>query len=178
VAGEHSLRAEFETHVSGLRRYARALTRCPHEADDLVQECLAHAFAGADSIQADAPLRPWLFRILRNLHLSGRRRALVREASRSALELEEAREPAQVGHVELQRVLAVLDRLPEAQREAISLIAIEEMSYAEAAAVLGIPVGTLMSRLARGREALRRMLDEAPASRRFYVIGGKDVARA
>jgi RNA polymerase sigma factor (sigma-70 family) len=174
---DNASHAKLTEHLVGLRRYAWSLTRCRHEAEDLVQECLARAFAGADTLRPGAPLRPWLFQILRNLHLSGRRRQAVHDAGRAVLQVEEAHEPSQFGHVELQRVLAALDRLPPGQREAIVLIAVEELSYEEAASVLGIPTGTLMSRLSRGREALRRMLDEQPAPR-LYVIGGKNAARA
>jgi RNA polymerase sigma-70 factor, ECF subfamily len=78
-----------------------------------------------------------------------------------------------VSHLELQAVLAGLAKLPEAQRQAITLIALEALSYEEAAQALGIPVGTLMSRLARGREALRQEIEGQPATR-LRLVGGRD----
>lgn len=148
-------------HTAGLRRYALALTGgSRQEAEDLVQETLTRAIAAAGSFRRGGSLRAWLFSIMHNAFVSGvrRRRPPTREleeAGGGGPEL--AHPPSQVTRLEAHDVLAALARLPEAQREAIALIALEEFSYEEAARVLGIPLGTLTSRLARGREALRRI---------------------
>lgn len=165
---------ELTAHLEPLRRYAWSLARCRHRADDLVQEAMAHAIAGIDSLRPGAPVRPWLFRILRNLHVSQFRSERRRDigAAELAGEEEAASLPSQIECAELRSVLAALDELPPAQREAITLIAVEDLTYAEAAETLGIPMGTLMSRLARGREALRQRLEgNRPA--RLYVVGGR-----
>ncbi len=161
----------FTGHVPSLRRYARQLTRCPDRADDLVQECLMRAIGAAGTLEPGRPVRPWLFRILHNVYVSELRRERTRteQAPDGADEFAGA---SQHGHMELRNVLDAVHRLPDAQREAISLVALEDLTYAEAADILDIPVGTLMSRLARGREALRRMLDGHPLPQ-LQVVGGK-----
>jgi len=165
---------ELGPHIESLRRYARYLARDPDRAEDLLQDTIVSAISGLHTLRPGAPLRPWLFRIMYVNHLAGWRR---RERSPVGLATDELPDvpvaPAQEGTVELAGVLRALDMLPEPQRDAIALIALEDMSYAEAAAVLGIPVGTLMSRLSRGRASLRRAVsDEAPVPLR--VVAGKD----
>ena len=149
-------------HVAALRRYAFALTASRLEAEDLVQETLMRAIAGARSFQRGGNLRAWLFSIMHNAFVSTMRRRRQVETGGEDELLERGQPPDQVIKLEVRDVLAALARLPEPQRAAISLIALEEFSYREAASILGIPVGTLMSRLARGREALRRLLDDQP----------------
>jgi RNA polymerase sigma factor (sigma-70 family) len=162
---------EFAVHLQSLRRYALQLTRCREQADDLVQETLARAIAAASTLREGAPVRPWLFRILHNTFVSEKRREKLRTVHDVASD--EAVAPRQYGQVELRNVLDALAMLPQEQREVLRLVALEEFTYSEAAEILGIPVGTLMSRLARGREALRRLLDKS-ASPPLYVIGGRD----
>lgn len=154
------LRSELTAHIAALRRYAIVLTGNRADAEDLVQECLARAIAAAASWPGGPHLRRWLFRILHNIHVSDLRRRRVRSDYDRATVFETAHAPDQPAQLEAQAVLAALARLPEPQRQAISLIAIDGMRYDEAAAILGIPVGTLMSRLARGREALRQALGD------------------
>jgi RNA polymerase sigma factor (sigma-70 family) len=169
VVKRREVEEELTLHIAGLRRYAIALTGNRHEAEDLLQEALARAIAAAASYRASGSLRAWLFSIMHNAFISGlRERRPVDEPE--GIELST---PApQLAALEVRDVLAALARLPEPQRAALSLIALEEFSYEEAAAILGIPLGTLMSRLARGREALRRTLaGEAPP--RLRVVGGK-----
>lgn len=152
-----SLKSELHEHVGSLRRYALVLTRDPGAADDLVQETLVKAIAKADTFQPGSDLRPWLFRILHNTHISDLRRAKTRAEAAADLPEPIARE-CQHTTLELKQVLDALDHLPEAQRMPIILIALRDMSYVEAARSLDVPLGTFMSRLGRGREALRNMM--------------------
>ncbi|MGH6945014.1 MAG: sigma-70 family RNA polymerase sigma factor [Geminicoccaceae bacterium] len=149
-------------HVAALRRYAFALTGSRIEAEDLIQETLMRAIAGARSFQRGGNLRGWLFSIMHNAFISTMRKRKQTETSGEDDLPEGVQASDQMIKLELRDVLAALARLPEAQRAAISLIALEEFSYRDAADILGIPIGTLMSRLARGREALRRLLGDEP----------------
>ncbi len=167
-----SLKSELHTHVASLRRYALVLTRDTVAADDLVQETLVKAIAKADTFQPGTDLRPWLFRILHNTHVSDLRRAKTRADAAADLPEPIARE-CQHTQLELKQVLGALDQLPEAQRVPIVLIALREMSYAEAARSLDVPLGTFMSRLARGREALRRIV-QGVASGKLKLMQRKE----
>ena len=163
---------DLPEHVAGLRRYALALTGSRYEAEDLVQETLTRAIGGARSFRTGGNLRGWLFSIMHNAFISSvrSRRTAERELGDDLPELRQP--PTQLDRLEVRDVLGALSRLPEAQRVALVLIALEEFSYSEAARVLGVPLGTLMSRLARGREALRRAMneDEPP---RLHVVGDR-----
>lgn len=152
-----SLKTELHEHIGSLRRYALVLTRDPVAADDLVQETLVKAIAKSETFQHGSDLRPWLFRILHNTHISGLRREKTRNDAAADLPEPVARD-CQHTQLELKQVLSALDQLPEAQREPIIMIALREMSYAEAARSLDVPLGTFMSRLGRGREALRNIM--------------------
>lgn len=157
--------------IPHLRRYARSLTRNADDADDLVQGCLERALGRFHLWQPTRRLRPWLFAILRNLYIDTQRH---RSNRAPALPLDELRRPPSQGagqedRLAAQAVLAQIDLLPEEQRDAVLLVGVNELSYAEAAQVLGIPPGTLMSRLHRGRARLREQLGMAarrPAIRR------------
>ncbi len=145
-----------------LRRYARALLGDRAAADDLVQDTLERAWARFGQWRVDNPLRPWLFAIMHNLRMDQLRKPQVIVA---AFEDEIAALPArptQADRIELADLAAVIGRLPEEQRAVLLLVAIEEMRYDQVAETLGIPLGTVMSRLARGRERLRRLLDGQP----------------
>ena len=162
---------DLPLHVAGLRRYALALTGSRFEAEDLVQDTLTRAIAAAPSFRKGGNLRAWLFTIMHNAFISGvrARRAADRELSEVP---EPSQAPTQLDRLEVRDVLAALARLPEAQRAALVLIALEDFSYSEAARVLDIPLGTLMSRLARGREALRRaMSGDAPPQ--LHIVGDR-----
>jgi RNA polymerase sigma-70 factor (ECF subfamily) len=167
---ESTVWQEVTRHVVALRRYALALTRDPGDAEDLVQECLTRAIAAADTWREGTSMRTWLFRILHNAHVDSLRRQKVRKNAALPPPLPPQKE-GQMLRLEIRDVLVALARIPEPQRRAILLVALEEMRYEEAAALLGIPMGTFMSRLARGREALRRILEgeNVPALR---VVGG------
>ena len=155
---------EIEAHVPGLRRYARALTHDADMADDLVQDCLERAIRKRDLWRPTGSLRAWLFRILLNVYrndLRTRRRMQAVMAPDAPL-AEVGVKAAQHGHLALAETERAMQALPVQQREALLLVAVEGMTYAEAAAVLGIPSGTLMSRLARARLALRQAVAEGP----------------
>lgn len=158
---------EMERHVPALRRYARALTHDADEADDLVQDCLERAIRKRALWRPTGAMRAWLFRILLNVHrndLRTRRRA--RAVIAPDLPLAEAAIAApQLGRLALAETARAMQALAPEQREALLLVAVEGMSYAEAAAVLRIPPGTLMSRLARGRAALRQAVGDGPKLR-------------
>ena len=145
-----------------LRRYARALLRDPVAADDLVQDCLERALARQHQFRDGTNLRAWLFTIMHSIHVNTRQR-LMRAAD--AVELFPAAEerngtaPGQGHGLIIRDLAAALDRLPLQQREIVLLIGLEDMSYRQAAEIVQVPVGTVMSRLARGRERLRRLMD-------------------
>ena len=160
----------LEPLIPSLRRYAYALVRDPEAADDLVQDTLERALSRWHLRHAEGDLRAWLFAILRNLHVSAWRQKQRRGVQ---VALDERDEPAaaaaQDSSLEAQDVLAALDRLPEEQKSLLLLIGVEDFSYDEAARLLGVPIGTVMSRLARGRERLRQAMagETAPPLRRI-----------
>ena len=153
------MREEIADHVRSLRRYALVLTRDGDEAEDLVQEALTKALSGASLFSPERDLRVWLFSILHNAHVSRLRRQRTAQNAKPYLAQDDSRPASQTSHMELRQVLDCLEKLPDDQRRAVALVGLESMSYAQAAKVLGVPMGTLMSRLARGREALRRMTE-------------------
>lgn len=143
-----------------LKRYALKLTRCAYLAEDLVQDCLARALSRRHLFHSEANIRPWLFTVMHNLHISNCRQATVRTSfvkSQTAM-ASEGREAAQEHVVDLGKMYRAINTLPKEQREVIVLVTIQELSYQEAALALGIPIGTVMSRLARGREKIRAVL--------------------
>jgi len=153
---------DLHVHVSSLQRYAFLLCRNHSDAEDLVQESLAKAIAAAHTYQSGKSLRAWLFSILHNTFVTHRRQYARRARAATFLSAtsEDGASPSDQEHVvEAQQTLRALHRLNPDQQAALILIAIEGMSYVEAAETLDVPIGTLMSRLARGREQLRRLLD-------------------
>lgn len=150
----------LEQEIPALRRFARALVGHPERADDLVQDTLERALTRLDSYTPGTNMRAWLFTILRNAHINELRRARTTTAPDETLEALSPPAPAGQEHGlamrDLQRALAQLT--PE-MREVLLLIGLEGLSYEEAAEVLGAKVGTVKSRLCRGREALRRLMD-------------------
>jgi RNA polymerase sigma-70 factor (ECF subfamily) len=145
-----------------LRRFARNLTRNPHDADDVVQIAIERALTRLDQWHRDARLDSWLFRIVRNAWIDETRSRVRRDALFAPEEAGEAIGVAAIDReVDRLSVEAAMSRLPEEQRSAVSLVLVEGLPYKEAAQVLGVPIGTLTSRLARGREALQAMLQWA-----------------
>ena len=146
---------DIEAEIPRLRRYARALTRDLIAADDLVQDCLTRALGKSHLWQQGTDLRAWLFTILHNQYVNHIRRT-AREGARVGLSEREpllARAPQQGRRLELRDLGRAIAKLPNAQRSVILLVGLEGMSYGEVAAVLDVPVGTIRSRLSRGREA-------------------------
>ena len=158
----------IEHEIPRLRRYARALTRSSDRADDLVQETLLRAIAKAHLWQTGTDIRAWLFTIMHNQYVNMVRRAMREEAT---VDIEQMSSPlvatadptASRQLRELERALACL---PGNQREVILLVGLEGMSYETAAQILSVPVGTVRSRLSRGRDTLRRLMD-MPEKGRF-----------
>jgi len=152
--------------IPRLRRYARVLTGDANRADDLVQDTLARAWGKRRHWRAGTDLRAWLFTVMHNVFVN--QRALSRrDAHNVSLDDESVGDAWQLtvrpnpqARAELMEVVLQLSRLPVEQREVLILAAVEELSYAEIAAVLDIPAGTVMSRLSRARAKLRRMNDE------------------
>jgi RNA polymerase sigma factor (sigma-70 family) len=147
--------------VPALRRYALVLTRDATAADDLVQDCLERVFRRWHLRREDLEIRPWLFSILHNLAVSSMRRMARRGLHLPLESLESAlpgQRPQQEDRLHQTDVMAALAQLPEDQRSVLLLVALEQFTYAEAAHTLDIPIGTVMSRLARGRERLRTLL--------------------
>ena len=149
--------AEIEACVPALRRYARALTRNADVADDLVQDCLERALARRGLFRPQGPVRAWLFTILLNLYRNGLRTSRRRGETVAIEDMpsEPMTPAAQPGHMALAEIARAIEALPPEQKEALLLVVLEGVSYAEAAGILGIPQGTLMSRLSRARAALR-----------------------
>ncbi|HZB90190.1 MAG TPA: sigma-70 family RNA polymerase sigma factor [Stellaceae bacterium] len=172
-----SFNGQLEHEIPRLRRYARALTRDATRADDLVQSCLVRALAKSHLWQPGTDLRAWLFTILHNQHVNDVRRA-VREGISVPVEdvapvlTAPSTQGASLQLRDLDRAMA---RLPEEQRQVLLLVGLEGMRYEEVAIVLDVPVGTVRSRLSRGRDMLRYIMDiKAPAGR----TGKEEAVRA
>ena len=154
----------IEAHIPGLRRFACALLRGDRDgADDLVQDCLERAVSRWHLRRTEGDVRGWLYTILYNRFLSDKHRQRGRGVHDALLEVAEAELPGVDGgqdwaleHRDLLRAFAAL---PEEQRSVVLLIGVEDLSYQQAARVLGVPIGTVMSRLSRGRERLRHHMN-------------------
>lgn len=147
--------------VPGLRRYARALLHDPDAADDLVQDCLERGIRHWHRRRVDGSARTWMFTILHNLAVNrlrqNRRRGThvpVEDAPDGAL----ARPAGQEAGLHTSDIITAVDALPDDQRAVLLLVSVEDLTYAQAAQILDIPVGTVMSRLSRARERLRRLM--------------------
>ena len=156
---DKGLRAQIEALIPRLRRYARAMVHDPVAADDLVQDCLVRAIEKIHLWERGTDLRAWLFTILHNQHISRTRQAA---RQREVIELQKCKPglallPGQMGRLELRDLERAIARLPEEQRSLILLVGLEGMQYDEVASVVNLPVGTVRSRVSRGRETLRMM---------------------
>jgi len=155
--------ADAEQWIPRLRRYAIALTGNREAADDLIQDTLERAWRKRGLWQPGSDLRAWLFTVMHNVHVNGVRSIRPMESlddneqGADRADAMPAAGSADSGVV-LSELRAALARLSDEHRQVILLVGLEQMRYAEAASVLDVPIGTVMSRLARGREQLRRLL--------------------
>lgn len=150
---------ELRQLLPRLRRFALGLTRDIDAADDLVQSCLERGVSRRGSRRASASLQAWLFSIMYRQFLDGRRRFALLRRWLDAEPREQDMAPSAEEVFVARKSLAALDRLSVDQRAILLLVAVEGMSYQEVADTLGIPVGTVMSRLSRARRALRTLMD-------------------
>jgi len=151
--------AAILTELPRLRRYARAMVGDRAAADDLVQDTLERAWSRFAQWRPGSDLRAWLFGIMHNLRVDQLRRPGLKTLPMDEEEFEVPTRATQTDRLEVCDLESALGRLPEEQRAVLLLVALEEMSYDEVASTLGIPVGTVMSRLSRGRERLRLILE-------------------
>lgn len=159
--------------IPRLRRYARALLRDRDAADDLVQDCLERALNRLDNWQTGESPRRWLFTIMHHLFIDQVRKVDRRgEAAMLSLDTDEALSaPAeQLDTVASREIVNALHAISPERRAALVMVAIEGFSYAEAANMLGVPAGTLMSRISRGREELRGLLEDSARRRTLRVV--------
>lgn len=161
---EHPIMA----HIPHLRRYARALVRHEIEADDLVQDTLERALRKFSLWKQGTNLRTWLFSVMHNVHINQVR------SKRDLETLDEDMDVLVGGRQEeglkIRDLSASLLALPLEQREVLLLVGLENLSYEEVAQALEIPLGTVMSRLSRGRERLRSLLDGCPVKPNLKVV--------
>ena len=158
--------ADAERWIPRLRRYALALTGNREAADDLIQDTLERAWRKRALWQSGSDLRAWLFTVMHNVYVNGVRAARPVESLDDELLSNRANAVPGAASAESGVVLSelriALTRLSDEYRQVILLVGLEQMSYAEAASVLGVPIGTVMSRLSRGREQLRLLLARDP----------------
>jgi RNA polymerase sigma-70 factor, ECF subfamily len=157
-----TLMGEIEASIPALRRYAWSLLRNTDDADDLVQDCLVRALDQVAMNPAITAVRPWLFMIMHNVFVSRwrtarRRRAMMQGDAAGIAGVSVGTE--QDGALARRDLLAGLDQLSEDQRRVLLLTSVEGLEYREVASVLGIPVGTVMSRLSRARDNLYAHMD-------------------
>jgi len=163
---------ELLAAIPRLRRYARVLTGEASRADDLVQDTLARAWEKQRLWQAGSDLRAWLFTIMHNVYVN--QLALARrDAANVSIDADPSNQAwqlpvqaTQVDRIELLELVQQVGRLSADQREVLLLAAVEELRYDEIASVLSIPIGTVMSRLSRARERLRKLIAEPPSALR------------
>lgn len=171
IFGRHDIIAS----LASLQRYARALTRDHGRAEDLVHDALLRAMERASTYRDGDNLSGWLRAILHNTFIDQRRRtaADARRAGDVAGTAANEAAPPQDAHLQLQDTMRAFEALPDEQRAALYLVAVEDLSYAEAAETLGIPLGTLMSRIGRARAALRATEDRNDQPGVAALSGGR-----
>ncbi|MEW6765037.1 MAG: RNA polymerase sigma factor [Pseudomonadota bacterium] len=153
---------ELGACIPRLRRYARALLGARGGADDLVQDTLERAWRKLHLWRRGAELRPWLFSIMHNLYVDQARRYGVDTLSLDEVDLDIPVRATQEDLVEVHDLQGALALLPAEQRQVLLLVALEQMAYKDVARTLDIPLGTVMSRLSRGRERLRELMEGRP----------------
>ena len=160
--------AEIIACIPSLRRYARGLVSDREHADDLVQDTLERAWSRFSMWQRRGEIRAWMFGIMHNHFIDRLRAQRSRPEDSAGDDLPDvSQRPLQTDALELRDLDRLLQRLPPEQREVLLLVGVEELSYQEVASVLGLPIGTVMSRLSRARARLREEMQgrAAPAVR-------------
>lgn len=162
------------SNLASLKRYARSLVRNDADAEDLVQDALVKAYERRGSFRTGANLRNWLLAILHNTHVDTLRsnRSRVRRDEATVAETEQTIPASQEDTVHLHQVHEAFMRLPAEQREALHLVAVEDLSYQQAADTLGVPIGTLMSRVSRARATLRNFEQATTRTAHLRLVGG------
>jgi len=157
--------------IPRLRRYALALTGSRAQAEDLVQDTLERALGRFHLWRRGSNLRAWLFKIMHNVHANHvRGHQQEQKAAAKEDELQYSTRPTQEDWLEIRQLQTALKKLSSEQREVLLLVALEEMSYRETSKVLDIPIGTVMSRLARGRERMRTLMRDESATPQLKVL--------
>jgi len=157
--------------IPNLRRYARGLTGSKDAADDLVQDALERAWKRVALWQRRGDLRAWLFSILHNVFIDQlRSKRASPEESMGEEEISAPVRATQTDMLEVGDLDRALSRLPPDQREVLLLVAVEQMTYDQVGAALGVPLGTVMSRLSRARERLRAVLEGRETTSRLKVV--------
>ena len=154
--------------IPRLRRYARALTGDRTQADDLVQDTLERAWSKLHMWRRDSDMRAWMFSIMHNTFINHIRKKQPVTVSMDEDALDVPTRATQEDTLHMRDLDSAIAKLPHEYREVILLIGLEQMSYEEVAKVLAIPMGTVMSRLSRGRERLRNIMagESTPVLRR------------
>lgn len=165
---------EFATqamqYIPRLRRYARALTGDTSAADDLVQDALERALVKRNLWREGTDLRAWLFTVMHNVFVNQVRSAAASRTIQLDEVMADRPQPQSTDRLEIRDLDAALQMLPEEQRAVVLLVGLEQMTYDEASGVLGVPIGTVMSRLSRGRERLRRLMQGLPETAPLKVV--------
>lgn len=171
---------EMETLIPNLRAYARMLTHNRANADDLVQACLERAIDKVARFEPGTNLKGWLFTILRNLYINDCRRAARWEMASDATDMESLFPAAasQINSLALQEFMQAFERLNEAERSLLLMVAVEGLSYEDTARILEVPIGTVRSRLSRARAHLRELLGVGEAERLIAVYSEPQAASA
>jgi RNA polymerase sigma-70 factor, ECF subfamily len=170
------LGAQIVSMLPRLRRYALAVSRDRDVADDLVQTACEKALAAAQGPGLDVPFEAWMFTILRHAWVDRQRKLQVQGVTVDIEDHQDERATPSVEHElsarsEMQQVQQAMGELPQEQREVLELVCIEQLSYKDAAQQLGIPLGTVMSRLARARLKLASLLGRSlPSSATAQVL--------
>jgi RNA polymerase sigma-70 factor (ECF subfamily) len=162
----HSIHREIESVLPKLTSFARYLTKDLCEADDLVQSSVERALRKSHQFTPGTNLKAWLFTIMRNMHINEMRRRARRGTATDAMECEELFPIAanQEDRLEVRDFMRAYDGLVETHKSVIDLVGIQGHSYQETAVMLGIPVGTVRSRLSRARATLSAELDQGDSA--------------
>ncbi len=156
-------RTNLIAEIPHLRRFARGLCGDASLADDLVQDCIERALKKSHLYDTSKPLRAWLYAVLRNINVSNWRSNVKHTSAKNIDDLEDfegSSRAEQEDNFSTTLITEALDKLPALQREVLILVSLEEVSYRDAAEIIGVPIGTIMSRLSRARSTLKDILEE------------------